>query len=422
MNKFKKNRKLLITLLFIIVVFISGTVLLADDWPQWRGSERNGISKETNLLTIWPENGPDLLWSVKNVGDGFSSVSISDGQVYITGVIDKQETLTSVDLDGHINWQTTYGNRWKSSYPEARTTPTVDGNRVYVISGMGKVICIDAKSGLIQWSVQAIDDFDGEYHRWGVAESPLIVDNKIICTPGGDEASVVALDKITGKMIWRSTELSELGNYCSPILINRGGKIIIATQLAESFIGLNAEDGTLLWRDEYEDYQGDPKDINVNSPLYHDGHIFVTSGYDNPCALYELSPDGTKITRKWINETLDVHLGGVVLVNGYIFGSNWENNKNGNWVCLDWNTGKVMWEEKWITKGSIITAEGMLYCYEEKRGNIGLASASPEKFDLVSSFRMPPVKGRYWAHPAISDGRLYVRHGDAFTVYDISQK
>jgi len=327
MNKFKKKRNLLIFLLFIIVVFVSGTVLMADDWPQWRGSERNGISKEINLLTNWPENGPDLLWSVNNIGDGFSSASISNGQIYITGVIDKQETLTSVDLDGRVNWQTTYGDRWKSSHPEARTTPTVDGNRVYVISGMGKVICIDAKSGLIQWTVQASDEFDGEYHRWGVAESPLIVDNKIICTPGGEEASVVALDKISGRSIWQSTELSELGNYCSPILINRGGKKIIATQLAESFVGLNAEDGTLLWRDEYEDYQDDPKDINVNSPLYHDGHIFITSGYDNPCALYELSPDGTKITRKWINEILDVHLGGVVLINGYIFGSSWENQK-----------------------------------------------------------------------------------------------
>jgi outer membrane protein assembly factor BamB len=421
MNKFNKNRNLLIAVSFITVVFFSGTVLLADDWQQWRGPERNGSSKETNLLKNWPENGPDLLWSVENMGEGFSSASISNGQIYITGVIDKQETLTSLDPDGQIKWQTTYGDRWKGSYPEARTTPTLDGNLVYVISGMGKVICVDAKSGQIKWSVQALDDFDGEYPKWGIAESPLIIDNKIICTPGGEEASVVALDKITGKMIWQSLQLSELGNYCSPILINRGGKKIIATQLAESFVGLDAEDGTLLWRDEYEDYQDDPKDININSPLYHDGHIFVTSGYDNPSASYELSPDGTKITRKWINEILDVHLGGVVLVNGYIYGSNWENNKNGNWVCLDWKTGKVMWEEKWITKGSIITAEGMLYCYEEKEGTFGLVSATPEKFDMVSSFRMPPGKGRYWAHPAISDSRLYVRHGDALMVYDISQ-
>ena len=422
MNKFNKNRNLLIAVSFITVVFFSGTILLADDWPQWRGPERNGSSKETNLLKNWPENGPDLLWSVENMGEGFSSASISNGQIYITGVIDKQETLTSLDPDGQIKWQTTYGDRWKGSYPEARTTPTLDGNFVYVISGMGKVICVDRKSGQIKWSVQALDDFDGEYPKWGIAESPLIIDNKIICTPGGEEASVVALDKITGKMIWQSLQLSELGNYCSPILINRGGKKIIATQLAESFVGLDAEDGTLLWRDEYEDYQDDPKDININSPLYHDGHIFVTSGYDNPSANYELSPDGTKITRKWINEILDVHLGGVVLENGYLYGSNWEDNRNGNWVCLDWKTGKVMWEEKWITKGSIITAEGMLYCYEEKKGAFGLVSATPEKFDMVSSFSVSLGKGLHWAHPAISDGRLYVRHGDALMVYNISQK
>ncbi len=408
-----------VTLAFMAGLFLSA-ISLADDWPHWRGPERNGISVETGLAKTWPDNGPELLWSVENLGAGFSSASISKEQIFVTGVVDNHETLTALDLDGKILWKTTYGEKWKASYPEARTTPTVEENRVYVVSGMGKVLCIDTESGQIMWSVQVIDQFDGEYHRWGVAESPLIVDDKLICTPGGPEASVVAFDKISGKVIWQTRELSELGNYCSPILINRGGKKIIATQLADSFVGINAENGKLLWRDEYEEYQDDPKDINVNSPLYHDGHIYVTSGYDNPSAMFELSPDGTKIKRKWISEVLDVHLGGVVLVDGYIYASNWENNRSGNWVCLDWKTGKVMWEEKWGNKGPIITAEGMLYCYEEKKGGFALVRANPEKFEVVSSFKIPLGKGMHWAHPAISDGRLYVRHGEALMVYDIS--
>jgi len=405
----------------LLGVFLS-TVSLADDWPQWRGLNRDGKSAETKLLRKWPEKGPKLLWSVEKLGEGFSSLSVSENQIFTTGVINKKETLTSLDLDGNILWQTTYGDRWKGSYPDARSTPTADGNLVYVVSGMGKVVCFDRKDGKIKWQFHAFDEFDGDYHSWGIAESPLIVDDKVICTPGGDDASVVALNKVTGEPIWQSEDLSEEGNYCSPILIKRGGKKIIATQLEDSFVGLNAEDGSLLWQDEFEEYQEDPKSININSPLYHDGYIFVTSGYDNPSAIYKLSEDGTKIERKWVNDIFDVHVGGVVLVDGYLYGANWENNRKGNWICVDWKTGKTMWEEKWHNKGSIITAGGLLYCYEEKNGNIALVKANSEKFDKISSFKVPLGKGMSWAHPAISDGRLYLRRGGALMVYDISEK
>ena len=393
--------------------------LNADDWPQWRGPERNGVSKEENLRDRWPEKGPDLLWSKEALGKGFSSVSISGNHLFVTGVVDEQEMLTALDLEGSILWQTIYGEIWEDSYSEARTTPTIENDLIFVISGMGKVVCMDRLNGKIQWSSDVVEIFDGDYHHWGIAESPLIVDNKIICTPGGDEASVVALDKSNGNVIWQSKSLSEQANYCSPILIERGTKKIIATQLAESFVGINAEDGSVLWQVEYEDYQDDPKDINVVSPLYQDGKVYVTSGYDDGGAMFTLSEDGTKISREWIDKTLDIHLGGAVKVGDFIYGANWEDNRNGNWVCLDWNTGKVMYEKKWKTKGSIIYAEGKLYCYEEKKGNIALVKATPENFDIISSFKIPLGKGPHWAHPSISNGRLYVRHGEALMVYDI---
>jgi outer membrane protein assembly factor BamB len=405
-----------------MIGFLISSESIAIDWPQWRGPERNGVSQENNLLTIWPENGPDLLWSKEGLGKGFSSVSSANGRLYITGIVDKEEMLTALDLDGTIQWQTTYGSIWEDSYSEARTTPTIEGDRIYVISGMGKVVCFETSSGKIKWSADTVEEFDGEYHNWGIAESPLIVDNKVICSPGARESSVVAFDKNTGELLWQTKTLSEMANYCSPILINRGGKKIIATQLTESFVGINAEDGSVLWQDKYADYQDDATDINIVSPIHYDGYIYVTSGYDDGGAMYELSKDGTKITRKWVDQTLDVHHGEVVRVGDYIYGSNWEGNKNGNWVCLDWNTGKVMYEEKWINKGSIITANGMLYCYEEKNGNFALVKATPEKFDIVSSFNIPQGKGPHWGHPSISDGRLYVRHGDALMVYDIGSE
>jgi outer membrane protein assembly factor BamB len=405
---------------FISLIVISQSV--ADDWPQWRGLERNGTSQEINLLKSWPDEGPELLWSKKDMGKGFSSVSIAKGRVYITGAIDEQETLTALDLNGNILWQTSYGSVWDGSFPEARTTPTVNGDQIFVISGMGRIACLDAATGKIKWTVDTVDDFDGDYHSWGIAESPLIVDDKVICTPGGEAASVVALNKNSGELIWQSKTLSELANYCSPILINRGSKKIIATQLEESFVGLESSDGSVLWRDKYEEYQDDPKDINVISPLYHDGSIYITSGYNDGGAMFDLTIDGTKIERKWVDQILDVHVGGIVRVDDYIYGANWEDNKNGNWVCLDWKTGKVMYEEKWNTKGSIITADGMIYCYEEKKGNLALVKATPEKFDIISSFKIPQGSGPHWGHPAISDGRLYIRHGDALMVYDIQAK
>jgi outer membrane protein assembly factor BamB len=407
---------------FSLLLYSMFTGAWAADWPQWRGPQRNGASAETGLLKKWPEKGPSLIWSVEKLGGGHSSASVSGGKIFITGIIKDQETLTSLDLNGKILWQTPCGEKWKGSYPESRSTPTVEKDRVYVISGMGEVFCIDSNEGKINWSRNVFKEFDGDYPGWGIAESPLIVEDKIICTPGGEDASLVALDKMSGKVIWQTKELSEQGNYCSPILIKRGAKKIIATQLADSFVGIDAENGKVLWRDEYEDYQDDPKDININSPLYHDGHIYITSGYDNPGAMFELSADGTSLKRLWTDNVLDVHLGGVVFVDGYIYGSNWEDNRHGNWVCLDWKSGKVMWETKWKNKGPIITAEGMLYCYEEKNGGLALVRANPQKLDLISSFEIPLGKGPHWSHPAISDGRLYVRHGDALMVYDIKSK
>jgi outer membrane protein assembly factor BamB len=412
-------RKLFIYSFLLVIIIFQSNMLLSADWPQFRGPNRDGISMETGLKNKWTENGPALLWSFEGLGAGFSSAAISNGQIYVTGEVEKKETLFAFDLNGKLVWQTTYGPKWKSSYPEVRTTPTVEGNSIYVNSGMGNVVCFEAKSGKINWQVQAVEQFGGEYHRWGIAESPLLVDHLVIITPGGPDASLIAMDKKTGKKIWTSEGLSEKGNYCSPILIERGDRKIIATMLENAFVGVDAESGKVLWKDQFSGYQGDHKAINPVSPLFYNGQIYTTSGYDDGGAMFELSADGTGIKRIWTDKVLDVHHGGAVLVDGYIYGANWENNRNGNWVCLDWKTGKVMYEKKWITKGSIIYADGMLYCYEEKSGNLALVEATPSDFKIISSFEIPLGSKQHWAHPAISDGRLYVRHGEALMVYDI---
>ncbi len=391
------------------------------DWPQWRGVDRSGVSQETGLLKQWPEEGPELLWSVEAVGKGFSSPSIANGMLYITGILGKKEMLSAYDLDGNLKWQKTYGKAWKKSFPEARTTPTVDGDAVYVISGMGEVVCLDAASGDIRWYVDAFKKFEGKQGSWGTAESPLVVDDKVIYTPCGPQTTVVALDKRTGETVWASESLGDQSGYTSPIWIERGGKKFIVTVTGTYILGIDVQDGTIAWNVNYKQIPPPKggKDINPVTPLYHEGRIYVTSGYDHVGVMLELSEDGANASVLWYDSTLDCHHGGVVRVDGYIYGANWLNNKNGNWVCLDWETGEVKYEEKWHTKGSIIAADGMLYCYEEKKGNVALVTASPEKFNVVSTFRITQGKGPHWAHPVISDGRLYIRHGDALMAYDI---
>jgi outer membrane protein assembly factor BamB len=405
--------------------FVFGIVYIANiqaaDWPQWNGINRNGISEEAGLLKEWPAEGPKLLWSATGIGAGFSSPSISNGVIYVTGMIDNKEILYVLDLNGNINWSIEYGKAFTQTTPDARTTPTVEGNFVYVISGTGEVVCIDTESHAIKWSVPAFKLFEGEYGGWGIAESPLIVDDKVIYTPCGKKTTVVALNKDTGETLWTSESLNDHSGYVSPIVAQFDDKKQIITVTGGYVIGVDASNGNIDWKVANNDISS-PGDINCVSPIYFDNGVFVTSGYNDAGALIKVSYDGTQTEVAWVNPALDTHHGGVVLVDGYIYGSNWIDNGHGNWVCLDWNSGKTMYETKWNNKGSIISAEGMLYCYEEEKGTLGLAKASPDGFNVISSFKITMGGGAHWAHPVISDGVLYMRHGDVLMAYDIKVK
>ncbi len=394
------------------------------DWPQWRGLSQDGKSKETGLLKSWPEGGPKLLWSYEGLGKGYSTVSIVNGTIYVTGIVNKEGTLFAFDLDGNLKWSASYGPEWTGSFPSARSTPTVDGDNIYIITGTSRVECLDASNGNRKWSVDALEKFEGKHGSWGVAESALIVDNYVICTPGGDKTSVVALDKATGETAWVSEGFGESNAYCSPLLVERGGKKIIITMIEKSVIGIDAGNGKLLWRHPCKNYKstGRIRGIHPNTPLYQDGFIYVTSGYDMGGAKLQISEDGTKVTQVWVDKRLDVHHGGVVLVDGYIYGANWKSNLKGDWVCLDWATGKVKYQKKWKGKGCITYADGMLYCYEEKEGTVGLVKATPEGFDLAGSFQVPLGSDEHWAHPVVCGGRLYIRHGNALMAYDVKAR
>jgi len=402
----------------LIIMFV-GLTSQADDWLQWRGASRDGKSTETNLLKSWPKAGPRMIWSIETLGKGYSSPAIENGVIYINGMLKKQGILFALDLNGKEIWKTPYGREWTRSFPGTRSMPTIDGNRIYLLSGQGVLVCFDKKTGKIDWSLDAHKKFNGKMLTWGMGEAVLIVDDKVICTPGGPDATMVALDKTNGQTIWTTKGLSDKSGYCSPMFIERGGRKIIITQTFLAAVGIDAADGKLLWRDTFTDYQTEIEPENPNTPLYLNGEFYITSGYGDGGTMFRISPDGTQINRKWADTTLDCHHGHVVLVDGYIYGSSWDTNRHGNWVCLQWETGKVMYDTKWHGKGCILYADGMLYCYEETKGNFALVKPDPQEFRVVSSFKVPLGKGENWAHPVISNGILYIRHGPAFMAYDI---
>ncbi len=411
---------LCVTMIALGMMFLNVVHLKADDVLQFRGPERTGIYHETGLLKQWPEGGPKLLLQITGLDDGYSSPAISNGVIYITGITKRLEYLYAFDNDGNLKWKTEYGHAARS-YSGSRSTPTVTDDSIYLTSGTGEVVCFNKADGSIKWSVNATEKFQGEYGRWEVAESILLVDGKVIFTPGGSQTTMVALDEQTGETVWMSESVGGEMGYASPILVKRGDKKLIINITAKYMIGVNADNGNLEWKVNYSQYATNAvyKGINAPSPIYHDGMVFFTSGYNQTPVMLRISEDGSNAEVAWTNDDLDNHHGNVVLVDGYLYGSNWLNNQSGNWLCVDWKTGKTIYDTKWHTKGSIISAEGMLYCYEEKDGNVALVKATPEKFDLISSFKVTGGDGPYWAHPVISNHKLYMRHGDVLNIYDI---
>ena len=428
---------------------------IAQSPHGFRGPTRNGIYPESGLLKTWPSDGPQLLWETMDVGKGYSSTVIVGDHIYLTGMNEEEnkEIFLAYTLDGKKVYEVEYGTPWKDSYPETRTTPTIEAGKAYVISGSGEIVCLDITNGDLVWKVDGGTIFERVTGNWGTSECPLVFDGKVIYTPSGDQTTMVALNAQTGETVWKSEALGETGAYVSPVLITYKGKRQIIGSTGTSVIGVNPETGKIEWK--FSDWgrpprpprqanaQGDPppgggqrrqdpprqegpqrpaSSIAPNTPLYEDGRIFYCQGYDAGSFMLQLADDLQSVSLLWRNNDMDTHHGHFVLVDGIIYGSNWINNTSGNWVAVDWNTGETKYEETWSggsSKGSIISADGMLYCYDERRGAVGMVRPTTEKFDVVSQFRITKGEGPHWAHPVIDKGVLYIRHGSALMAYKI---
>jgi len=411
-------------LLFSALPFLFQCNSPSNDITQWRGNNRDGVFHEYNLLKEWPKDGPELLWSTDELSMGNSSMSIANNSIYLTGSKDSLDEVIALDLEGNIKWRTSYGQTWNESFPESRCTPTFDENKLYVTSGLGDVACLDANTGNILWEIKLAKKFETIFNLWGNAESPLVTIDKVIFSSVGKKTTMIALNKLTGEEIWVSKSIPDSTAYASPILINNGEKNIIVNVTANHVVGINEADGEILWKFNYFNLYNNPTHwqapiINCVTPLYKNGQLYVTSGYDATGAMFNLLPDNSGIELLWTDTVLDNHHGGVVSVDGKIYGSNWLNNRQGNWCCIDWKTGEKLYETEWETKGAIIYADGMLYCYDEAKGNLALVETSPKEFKIISSFKIPLGTGPHWSHPVINNGVLYVRHGKALMAYDI---
>jgi len=409
-------RKKLLLAMAAIAVQAAAIAQVSD----WRGPDRTGIFNETGLMKQWPADGPAKLWEVTGIGTGYSTVTPAPEALYITGRKETDDVLTSLSYDGKKNWEIAYGKAWDRTYPETRSTPTWVDGMIYLVSGQGEIVCVSAKGEKV-WSVNHFQKYGASAPRFGISESPVYVDGKIVVTPGGPKAAMVAFDAKTGRVVWETESVNEGAEYVNPLLVQHGGKKIIITILNKTIIGVNSADGRILWKVNYAGMQSAGLRVNHTiTPIYRDGHVFITSGYDHVAIKLKLSPDGTSAEVVWKNSDIDTHHGGVVLIGNHLFGSTYQSNTMGQWSCVDWNTGKTVWTSPWHNKGSVIAADGMLYLFEEKSGHVGLARPSAEKLEVVSEFRLPTKsEGPYWAHPVIDKGRLYVRHGDYLAVFNI---
>lgn len=408
----------LLTLLFVLLLFSSVSF---SQITQWRGPQRDGKFPDTGLLKEWPESGPQLLLKVEGIGKGYSSVIATDKYIFATGMKDTMDYLSCITPDGKIKWQVPYGHSWVKSFPDTRSTPTVEGDRIYTISGIGELGCFKVEDGSNIWKVNVDKDYKGEWHIWGVSESPLIVDDKVICSPGGNTTSIVAFDKMTGKMVWESASVGGPRCYVSPTIYTYKNFRYILAATGTTLLALEPATGKVAWTFKYYDMApwDQPGLIWTDTPVFQDRDIFITMGYDYPAVMLEMDSLGTSVKVKYVDHTFDNHHHGVILLDGKLYGSNWINNNKGKWVCMDWKTGEIDYVDNWMTKGSIIYADGMFYVMEEKGGTVGLVKPDPEKFDVVSSFKLKGGSGPFWAHPFIANGKLYLRHGDLLFVYNI---
>lgn len=399
-----------------------------SDWPQWRGPERNGISKERGLLKQWPAGGPRLLWQVNDIGDGYSGPSVVGTRIYLMSNrgMDNEFVQALAAQDGKVIWTTRVGNvgnpDQNPKYPKARSTPTVDGNFIYALGSDGDLARLEAKSGKIRWLKSLRKEFGGQPHEWAYAESPLVDGDAVVVTPGGAQATIVALNKKTGAVIWKSAVPGgDPAGYASAIVVQGGARKQYVQFLSKGIVGVDAKTGEFLWR--YQEVVKGP--AQVFTPVARDGYVYA-GALSIGGGLVRLKPDGNGVAAEqvYFERGLPNGFGGAVLVGDYLYGSDPAEQKV---LAVEFTTGKVMWKAESLGRSSVAYADGLLYVHAWK-GDVGLVEATPEGYREKGRFTPPdqpkrtqgaPYSDTAYAHPVIANGILYIRDSGTLWAYDI---
>jgi outer membrane protein assembly factor BamB len=394
------------------------TTVVAADWPQWRGPNRDDNSTETGLLKEWPPTGPKLAWLFEKAGMGYAGFSVAGGTLFTLGTRDGKEILLALDANsGKELWAEPVGEILGNGWGDGpRSTPTVDGDRVYAMSGKGNLTCAQAKDGKILWQ-KTMKDLGGSTPGWGFTESPLVDGRHVICTPGGGKGTIAALDKMTGDLVWQSAEITEGAQYSSVIPATFGGKKQYVQLVMQTLFGVDAATGKVAWRTSWPG-----RTAVIPTPIVKDDEVFISSGYGAGCKKVKIS--GGEATDVFMNKDLSNHHGGVIRVGDHLFG----HSDKGGWTCMSFADGTVKWTNPGVGKGAIAYGDGMFYCLGERSGDVALIEASPAGWSEKGRFRLVPTspnrnpKGAIWVHPVIANGKLYLRDQEFIHCFDVKGK
>ncbi len=380
---------------------------------QWRGPNRDGIYPDKNLLARWPEGGPELLWKYEELGVGYASLAVTDDKVYSVATIKDTSMIFAFNHQGNLLWQKKMGPEFVDNYPGSRCTPIICKDYGYFLSGLGVLYCFDSKTGELRWIKDIKKAFGGRHHSSGYSENLIVDGDKIICTPSGEEVSVVALNRKTGNLIWKSKGKGENNAYANPILIEHGRIKIFVIQMIEAVIGVDISNGKRLWEFPME------SDLHSNTPLYKDGYLLLIDGWNGRSVKLELSKDGRSLRQVWKSNYLAAEQGDVVLLGDRLYGADVANK---SFNCVDWKSGRLLYK---ITRNSkpnriaTVSADSLIYCYSGD-GNFYLVKPLESKFETRGKIIVPGDRKYHYSHPVIHNKRLYIRHDNALYVYNIA--
>ncbi len=385
-----------------------------DDWPQWRGPKRDGISAERGLLKDWPAGGPPVVWRAAGAGSGYSSFSSAHGRLYTLGARDSAEYLMAYDAaTGKKIWEIAHGRRFSNDRGDGpRSTPTVDGDRLYTFGASGDLSVVDAATGKVFWKANLLEKFGGSNIQWGLSESPLVLADRVLVSPGGRGASIVALNKSDGSVIWKS--LSDEAGYSSAVLHEAGGVREAIYFTAERALGIDVDSGKLLW--SYNQVAN--RTANIATPIVRGNFVFLSSAYGTGAALLELTPGTNRMAAKQVYFTQDMrnHHATSVLVGEHLYGFS-----DSILLAMKFSSGEIAWRDRSVGKGSVVFADDRLYLYSEQ-GVVGLAEANPAGYREHGRFQIRAGGAPTWSHPVVSNGRLFIRDQDNIYAYDVRQR